>query len=192
MHCWGHVCHTARHMRTVSIVCYAQVHAVTHECCFSCTTGELEDSMESFFLSETSKYLFLLQANTTDLPDYYVFTTEGHLLPPFPSSQNAAAPTSQSASWQYRLKSWCRFLPNFSGLWFPPTDHSLEGRVKDRAQISRTASHSLAGRASSAALQTCASLCTRLSHADIKDRQQLLQHALPLLPLAAQDAAVLR
>ena len=45
--------------------------------------GELEDSMESFFLSETTKYLYLLHANATDLPSFSVFTTEGHLLPPF-------------------------------------------------------------------------------------------------------------
>ena len=40
--------------------------------------------MESFFLPETSKYLYLLNSNAASLPDYYVFSTEGHLLPPFP------------------------------------------------------------------------------------------------------------
>ena len=46
-------------------------------------TGELSDRMESFFLGETTKYLFLLfdpshPLNTWDAP--YVFTTEGHPL----------------------------------------------------------------------------------------------------------------
>jgi hypothetical protein len=46
-------------------------------------TGELNDRMESFFLGETAKYLFLLfdpshPLNTWDAP--YVFTTEGHPL----------------------------------------------------------------------------------------------------------------
>ncbi|KAH6639150.1 glycosyl hydrolase family 47-domain-containing protein [Boeremia exigua] len=46
-------------------------------------TGELSDRMESFFLGETAKYLFLLfdpshPLNTWDAP--YVFTTEGHPL----------------------------------------------------------------------------------------------------------------
>ncbi|KAF2644546.1 seven-hairpin glycosidase [Massarina eburnea CBS 473.64] len=47
------------------------------------TTGELSDRMESFFLGETAKYLFLTfdtshPLNTIDAP--YVFTTEGHPL----------------------------------------------------------------------------------------------------------------
>lgn len=40
--------------------------------------------MDSFVLSETFKYLFLLFADPSDLildPDEFVFTTEGHLLP---------------------------------------------------------------------------------------------------------------
>jgi hypothetical protein len=46
-------------------------------------TGELNDRMESFFLGETAKYLFLLfdpshPLNTWDAP--WVFTTEGHPL----------------------------------------------------------------------------------------------------------------
>ena len=32
--------------------------------------------MESFFLSETVKYLFLLFSNATALPDHYVMSTE--------------------------------------------------------------------------------------------------------------------
>jgi hypothetical protein len=46
-------------------------------------TGEQSDRMESFFLGETAKYLFLLfdpthPLNTLDAP--FVFTTEGHPL----------------------------------------------------------------------------------------------------------------
>ncbi len=40
--------------------------------------------MESFFLPETAKYLYLLNSDAAALPDYYIFSTEGHLLPPFP------------------------------------------------------------------------------------------------------------
>jgi len=39
--------------------------------------GELEDIMESFFLSETLKYMYLLLANGTAVNDHYVFTTGG-------------------------------------------------------------------------------------------------------------------
>eukprot|EP01114_Cavostelium_apophysatum_P013152 TRINITY_DN3122_c0_g1_i2.p1 TRINITY_DN3122_c0_g1~~TRINITY_DN3122_c0_g1_i2.p1 ORF type:complete len:632 (-),score=103.87 TRINITY_DN3122_c0_g1_i2:570-2465(-) len=47
-------------------------------------TGELEDRMESFFLSETIKYLYLLfdTENFVRLGNY-VFSTEGHLFPVF-------------------------------------------------------------------------------------------------------------
>lgn len=45
-------------------------------------TGELDDAMESFFLSETTKYLFLMFSNSTSLLDFFVFSTEAHILPP--------------------------------------------------------------------------------------------------------------
>ncbi|XP_061744751.1 ER degradation-enhancing alpha-mannosidase-like protein 3 isoform X2 [Nerophis ophidion] len=47
-------------------------------------TGSHEDRMDSFFLAEMFKYLFLLFADVEDLPfdvEDYVFTTEAHLLP---------------------------------------------------------------------------------------------------------------
>uniref|UniRef100_A0A8D3BWY8 alpha-1,2-Mannosidase n=1 Tax=Scophthalmus maximus TaxID=52904 RepID=A0A8D3BWY8_SCOMX len=47
-------------------------------------TGSHEDRMDSFFLAEMFKYLFLLFADAEDIPfdvEDYVFTTEAHLLP---------------------------------------------------------------------------------------------------------------
>jgi len=47
-------------------------------------TGKHEDRMDSFVLSETIKYLFLLFSDPQDLiinVDEFVFTTEAHLLP---------------------------------------------------------------------------------------------------------------
>lgn len=47
-------------------------------------TNKHDDTMDSFVLSETFKYLYLLFADPSDLLldlDEYVFTTEGHLLP---------------------------------------------------------------------------------------------------------------
>lgn len=43
--------------------------------------------MESFFLSETAKYLYLLHSNASTLPDFYIFSTEGHILPVLPSEE---------------------------------------------------------------------------------------------------------
>ncbi|XP_077478409.1 ER degradation-enhancing alpha-mannosidase-like protein 3 [Stigmatopora argus] len=47
-------------------------------------TGTHEDRMDSFFLAEMFKYLYLLFTEKTQLPidiDDYIFTTEAHLLP---------------------------------------------------------------------------------------------------------------
>ncbi|MBN3299453.1 EDEM3 protein, partial [Amia calva] len=47
-------------------------------------TGTHEDRMDSFFLAEMFKYLYLLFSEKSELPidiDHYVFTTEAHLLP---------------------------------------------------------------------------------------------------------------
>lgn len=70
----------------------------THKCGYAhvkdMSTGELEDAMESFFLSETMKYLYLLFSNCTSFVDFFVFTTEAHLLAPFShsSSEESAVP----------------------------------------------------------------------------------------------------
>jgi hypothetical protein len=44
--------------------------------------GQHQDIQESYFLSETLKYLFLTFVKGSDaLLQYFIFTTEGHLLP---------------------------------------------------------------------------------------------------------------
>ena len=45
--------------------------------------------MESFVLAETLKYLLLLFAGARGLPAFFVLTTEGHLLAPFPAPTDA-------------------------------------------------------------------------------------------------------
>ncbi|XP_076134628.1 ER degradation-enhancing alpha-mannosidase-like protein 3 isoform X1 [Alosa pseudoharengus] len=60
-------------------------------------TGSHEDRMDSFFLAEMFKYLFLLFAESDDLPfdvEDYIFTTEAHLLP----LSLSTTPRSQSPS----------------------------------------------------------------------------------------------
>ncbi|CAG5867334.1 unnamed protein product [Menidia menidia] len=68
-------------------------------------TGMHEDRMDSFFLAEMFKYLYLLFSEKSQLPidiDEYIFTTEAHLLPVSLSTTQApcqgnatAAPVSQ-------------------------------------------------------------------------------------------------
>ncbi|XP_034438041.1 ER degradation-enhancing alpha-mannosidase-like protein 3 isoform X2 [Hippoglossus hippoglossus] len=60
-------------------------------------TGSHEDRMDSFFLAEMFKYLFLLFAEVEDIPfdvEDYIFTTEAHLLP----LSLSAAPHSSSSN----------------------------------------------------------------------------------------------
>ncbi|DBA72271.1 TPA: hypothetical protein ACH3X2_010653 [Trebouxia sp. C0005] len=146
------------------------------------STGELEDSMESF-LSETSKYLYLLHADAADLPDHYIFSTEGHLLPPFQMAngqQPSANTTMQSASSSY----WDWWIPNF-GNWLPHTPPADDvGRLDAAIDISETASE--------AAAVQCAQMCRNVSAAEASKRQHLLQSVLPLVPLPAHDAILLR
>ncbi|XP_031431095.1 ER degradation-enhancing alpha-mannosidase-like protein 3 [Clupea harengus] len=62
-------------------------------------TGSHEDRMDSFFLAEMFKYLFLLFADADDMPfdvEDYIFTTEAHLLPL--SLSTAARSRSPSAA----------------------------------------------------------------------------------------------
>ncbi|XP_013391623.1 ER degradation-enhancing alpha-mannosidase-like protein 1 [Lingula anatina] len=71
---------------------YATIHDVTKM--------DLEDRMESFFLSETCKYLYLLFDKDHHLNKEaasYIFTTEGHILPISP---------------RWREKPWEEYLEN--------------------------------------------------------------------------------
>ena len=63
--------------------------------------------MESFFLSETAKYLYLLHSNATTLPDFYVFSTEGHLLPVLPFEGSAAGESSGQAPKHANCRGLC-------------------------------------------------------------------------------------
>jgi len=51
--------------------------------------GTLEDSMESFFLAETLKYMYLLLKGAAEVTDFFVFTTEAHLMPVLPTAATA-------------------------------------------------------------------------------------------------------
>ncbi|XP_061099622.1 ER degradation-enhancing alpha-mannosidase-like protein 3 isoform X2 [Conger conger] len=63
-------------------------------------TGSHEDRMDSFFLAEMFKYLYLLFADEEDLPfdvEDYIFTTEAHLLPlSLSTALRSAAPSADN------------------------------------------------------------------------------------------------
>ena len=81
-------------------------------------TGELKDRMESFFLGETAKYLFLLfdpDHPLNKLDDAYVLSTEGHpLIVPRQSRVKSAVsrPSSGNHTWvEPESQSWCPAPP---------------------------------------------------------------------------------
>ncbi|KAK9786898.1 hypothetical protein WJX73_010844 [Symbiochloris irregularis] len=55
-------------------------------------TGALEDTMESFFLSESTKYLYLLHSNASSVADFLVLSTEGHMLFPIEDPASGVGP----------------------------------------------------------------------------------------------------
>ncbi|XP_068096223.1 ER degradation-enhancing alpha-mannosidase-like protein 3 isoform X2 [Hyperolius riggenbachi] len=64
-------------------------------------TGSHEDRMDSFFLAEMFKYLYLLFSEREDLIfdiEDYIFTTEAHLLPLWLSTSNHSKPKKNTTS----------------------------------------------------------------------------------------------
>eukprot|EP00005_Dracoamoeba_jomungandri_P003289 CAMPEP_0174254540 /NCGR_PEP_ID=MMETSP0439-20130205/3853_1 /TAXON_ID=0 /ORGANISM="Stereomyxa ramosa, Strain Chinc5" /LENGTH=787 /DNA_ID=CAMNT_0015336175 /DNA_START=45 /DNA_END=2408 /DNA_ORIENTATION=+ len=94
-------------------------------------TGRLEDRMDSFFLSETCKYLYLLfdPHNEFASSENFVFTTEGHLAPIFHSNVWPAVetPKTEHTHKQTGKKEeefcfdeedlYCPWIPEFEESW---------------------------------------------------------------------------
>ncbi|CAL8321187.1 unnamed protein product [Lota lota] len=87
-------------------------------------TGTHEDRMDSFFLAEMFKYLYLLFSEKSQLPfdiDDYIFTTEAHLLPVSlsttqppcrPNATDAAPTTHEEDLFTYSCPSVQTLFPN--------------------------------------------------------------------------------
>ncbi|KFA51039.1 hypothetical protein S40293_07939 [Stachybotrys chartarum IBT 40293] len=94
-------------------------------------TGEKQDRMESFFLGETTKYLYLLfdtQHRLNNLDAAYVFTTEGHplIIPKTRNRQAGSRPGRSEPSTNTGLNRY--FDDTFTNSCpLPPTVDSLTG-----------------------------------------------------------------
>lgn len=92
-------------------------------------SGRLEDSMESFFLSETTKYLFLMYSNAVDILDHYILSTEAHFLPSFPSKNDTTRNYNSAGPGLLALApaslSNCEILCSDSRFRTQRTDHTL-------------------------------------------------------------------
>ncbi|KFD52313.1 hypothetical protein M513_06876, partial [Trichuris suis] len=92
---------------------YATLHSVVDK--------SLEDRMESFFLSETTKYLYLLfdlKNPINVMQEHFIFTTEGHplpLLPIFRSWNRSSLEKPVPAVCQNQALSLCETLTKVNG-----------------------------------------------------------------------------
>ncbi|XP_028647319.1 ER degradation-enhancing alpha-mannosidase-like protein 3 isoform X1 [Erpetoichthys calabaricus] len=96
-------------------------------------TGTHEDRMDSFFLAEMFKYLFLLFSEKADLPfniDNYVFTTEAHLLPVTLSSSRPACPTNVTVAAPAEDDPFSYTCPSLQTLF--PNNPAFAQRIRDR------------------------------------------------------------
>lgn len=94
-------------------------------------TGELSDRMESFFLGETTKYLYLLYDDDhplNSLDAAYVFTTEGHplIIPKKAGKSSRTAPLSPATTKEIALFYYDEQFTNVCPAP-PPMESSLVG-----------------------------------------------------------------
>lgn len=98
-------------------------------------TGEKQDRMESFFLGETTKYMYLLfdpDHKLNNLDAAYVFTTEGHpLIIPKKSYSRPSRPPKKSASTNTSMSLYTYYDQNFTNSCPAPKQpsHPLAGSV---------------------------------------------------------------
>ena len=96
-------------------------------------TNKHDDTMDSFVLSETFKYLYLLFAESSDLLldlDEFIFTTEGHLLPLTLASIKSNA-TKNFEKEEFLVDETDRTCPNSLNLFSSSLRQPLSKIVKD-------------------------------------------------------------
>ncbi|KAK9826109.1 hypothetical protein WJX81_004279 [Elliptochloris bilobata] len=143
-------------------------------------TGEVDDTMESFVLAETLKYLLLLFSDAHALPSFFVLTTEGHLLAPYPAPGDAA----------------------YSGVNVTAASRAAAAAAAAAAEqrVVLEEGMQLSTEGSSGAVcpvpwhepVACQSLCTAWSTAQVTAAAAGLQRALPLVRAREEDAVLLR
>ena len=166
--------------------------------------------MESFFLSETTKYLYLLHANATDVPNFYIFTTEGHLLPPFQSLQQPSKQTPLLTLALYYGLSAMRYCLAISycvqSMLHQALTHFVLVDFGDHESPRGLCANSSSGQQHLPIQQStaadvapkgnlfgqCTELCTEWSLEEAEQKVASLQHTLPLLPFHIEHSLILR
>ncbi|KAJ2964284.1 hypothetical protein NQZ79_g763 [Umbelopsis isabellina] len=92
-------------------------------------TGELQDRMESFVLSETFKYLYLLfdtEHPLNYMDNSFVFTTEGHIMPMpenIPATSVSAASSKNAGKSKQKLRDTCMSYSALQRKWESDSPH---------------------------------------------------------------------
>lgn len=102
-------------------------------------TGELSDRMESFFLGETTKYLYLLYDDDhplNSLDAAYVFTTEGHplIIPKSAGKSSKMTPVSPATTKEIALYYYNEHFTNFCPVP-PPTSPFTGSGIVSRPDL---------------------------------------------------------
>lgn len=124
-------------------------------------TGRMEDTMESFFLSETAKYLYLIFANATGVVDNFVLSTEGHFFPIFPDTPPGDTPRGSGGG-------------NGGKKIADGRQHTVYNHKKFTSHATSAEEHAAA---------TCSLLCSPAASTAATARTTLLRKVLPRLPL---------
>lgn len=101
-------------------------------------TTKQEDRMDSFVLSETFKYLFLLFADQEDLIfdiNEFIFTTEGHL---FPLTLGGRNRTKNSMEFEIKDDEFSRSCPNTLQLFPESYRKPLKNMVDEVCPIGKS------------------------------------------------------
>jgi Glycosyl hydrolase family 47 len=154
--------------------------------------GALEDGMESFFLAETAKYLFLLFTPAPSLANFLVLSTEGHLFPVLSSPDLPGSCSAEAVleAAEQRAEQAVTAKSALTGV--SHTRHEEAGPAAMWAEAARTREAAW-GAAQGAPRKFCAALCEaqETSAMQQKVRTALLQLCKPRPCMTCRPALVI-
>lgn len=187
--------------------------------CAALFTGAQTDLMESYFLSETVKYLYLSFVDSAPLLDHYLLSTEGHILPAFANANESDLPgmTDAANCQQQQLEQAAAHSKNGDSSRNSSSDTPADQPQKVSCSSSTAAGDgsttltcswssssssqpgnvsngdvSLLGRPLDLLPGNCRQLCATVSEAHELSLERRLKAALPLLPIKRVNSRRIR
>lgn len=156
--------------------------------------------MESFFLAETSKYLFLLHADVPQLPDFFILSTEGHLLPALPApSTPAAAPPALFSSGTPITQATNIGVPSRDSMQDPEPETLYDEHIMDEsyedaegADGENQGVEDGVGAREEGEYRPCREVCWRWGEEDAAEAVARVNAVLPLVGVSVEEARLIR